>query len=149
VSKPEVKVILVQFFIFEGVESGNHSSPLTAGRPGILHGCKTYLMQSKDGQISETHSISAGLDYPGVGPQHAYLKDSNRAKYVAVTDKEALEGFVMMSKIEGIIPALETSHAVYHAAKIAKTLSKDKDIVINISGRGDKDVQQVQKLLNI
>jgi tryptophan synthase len=134
-----------------GVQAaGDHGSeaPLTTGTPGVLHGCKTLLMQSKDGQVaSEQHSISAGLDYPAVGPQHAHLKFTERAQYVACTDKQALEAFLLLSQLEGIIPALETSHAIYHAVKLAKQLPKDKDLVINLSGRGDKDVQQVQKVL--
>jgi tryptophan synthase len=131
----------------DGVATGKHSAPLSSGTPGVLHGCKTYLMQTLDGQIGETHSISAGLDYPGVGPEHAYLKDLRRAEYIAATDTEALKGFLACSQLEGIIPALETSHAVYIAMKIASQLPSTQDIVINVSGRGDKDVEEVQRLL--
>ena len=131
----------------DGVNTGRHSAPLSAGTPGVLHGCKTYLMQTKDGQIGETHSISAGLDYPGVGPEHAYFKDAKIAEYISVTDREALLGFIAMSRLEGVIPALETSHAVFAALKLAKTLPQDQDIVINVSGRGDKDVEQVERAL--
>jgi tryptophan synthase beta subunit len=109
-----------------GVETGRHSATLTAGTPGVLHGTRTYLLQDDKGQIQATHSISAGLDYPGVGPEHAWMKDVNRATYTAVTDKQALEGFLLMSRLEGIIPALETAHAIYHTLKLARTLPKDK-----------------------
>jgi tryptophan synthase beta chain len=113
----------------------------------VLHGSKSYLLQDEDGQIKIAHSISAGLDYPGVGPEHSYLKESGRADYVAVTDKEALEGFKMLTETEGIIPALESSHALYHAAKLAKRLSKNKVIVVCLSGRGDKDIDIVRGVL--
>ena len=126
-----------------GIESGNHSAPLSAGRPGVLHGALSYLLQDKDGQVIGTHSISAGLDYPGVGPEHSYLKDINRASYVSVTDKEALEGFHLLCRTEGIIPALESAHAVYYATKLAKTLKPDENILVCLSGRGDKDVPTV------
>jgi tryptophan synthase beta chain len=116
---------------------------LSAGVPGVLHGNRTYLMQDEDGQIIETHSISAGLDYPGVGPEHAWLKDTGRASYVAVTDDEALKGFHTLTRMEGIIPALETSHALAYVAKLAPTLPKDHIIVVNLSGRGDKDIPTV------
>jgi tryptophan synthase beta chain len=127
----------------EGVETGRHSAPLCAGRPGVLHGNRTYLMADDDGEIMETHSISAGLDYPGVGPEHAWLKDTGRAEYVFITNKEALEGFHALTRMEGIIPALESSHAMAYAMKLAPTLSKDKIIIANLSGRGDKDMQTI------
>ena len=127
----------------DGIETGRHSAPLSAGRPGVLHGNRTYLMQDETGQIIETHSISAGLDYPGVGPEHAWLKDSGRASYVAITDDEALQGFHALTRLEGIIPALETSHALAYAGKLAPTLPKDHIMVINVSGRGDKDIPTV------
>ncbi len=127
----------------DGLETGRHSASLIAGSPGVLHGNRTYLLQDEDGQIIETHSVSAGLDYPGVGPEHAYLKDIGRAKYVAITDDEALEAFHNCCRIEGIIPALESSHALAHAAKLAATLPKDKIILANLSGRGDKDMHTV------
>jgi len=127
----------------DGLASGRHAAPLSAGRPGVLHGNRTYLMEDDDGQIIETHSISAGLDYPGVGPEHAWLKDSGRAKYVAVTDDEALAGFHALTRIEGIIPALESSHALAYAAQLAPTMDKEQIIVVNLSGRGDKDIHTV------
>ena len=126
-----------------GLNSGMHSASLSAGEPGILHGTRTYLLQDKNGQISETHSISAGLDYPGVGPEHAWLKDSKRAEYVGIEDKEALSAFHQCCRIEGIIPALETSHAIAYAVKLAASLDKDKNILVNLSGRGDKDMHTV------
>lgn len=127
----------------EGVATGKHSASLTAGRVGVLHGNRTYVLQNEDGQVIETHSISAGLDYPGVGPEHAWLKDSGRASYVSVTDDEALAAFHHCCRVEGIIPALETSHALAHAAKLAASLPKDKIILVNLSGRGDKDINTV------
>jgi len=127
----------------DGIASGRHAAPLSAGRPGVLHGNRTYLMEDNDGQIIETHSISAGLDYPGVGPEHSWLKDTGRAKYVAITDDEALAGFHALTRIEGIIPALESSHALAHAAKLAPTMKKDQIILVNLSGRGDKDIHTV------
>jgi len=126
-----------------GLASGHHSASLIAGRPGVLHGNRTYLLQDENGQIIETHSISAGLDYPGVGPEHAWLKDSHRADYVAVTDDEALAAFHALCRYEGIIPALESSHALAYAAKLAPTLPKDKLLLVNLSGRGDKDMHTV------
>jgi tryptophan synthase len=126
-----------------------HCATLTKGTPGVLQGALTYVIQEKSGQTLNTHSVSAGLDYPGVGPEHAFLKDSGRALYTAVTDDEALEGFKMMCEYEGIIPALETSHAIYYAIQLAKTLPKDKDIVINMSGRGDKDMPQVARIMGV
>jgi tryptophan synthase beta chain len=127
----------------EGIATGRHSASLTAGRPGVLHGNRTYLLQDANGQIVETHSVSAGLDYPGVGPEHAYLKDSGRAQYVSITDDEALAAFGDCCRIEGIIPALESSHALAYAAKLAPTLSSDTILLVNLSGRGDKDMNTV------
>ncbi|NEX61631.1 tryptophan synthase subunit beta [Noviherbaspirillum galbum] len=127
----------------EGLETGRHSASLIAGSPGVLHGNRTYLLQNEDGQIIETHSVSAGLDYPGVGPEHAWLKDAGRAQYVSITDDEAVEAFHNCCRIEGIIPALESSHALAYAAKLAATLPKDRIILANLSGRGDKDMHTV------
>ncbi|MCC6792069.1 MAG: pyridoxal-phosphate dependent enzyme, partial [Thermomicrobiales bacterium] len=132
-----------------GLESGLHASTISAGREGILHGSRSYVLQDQWGQVIETHSISAGLDYPGVGPEHAYLSDSGRATYVSITDKEALEGFQLLCRTEGIIPALESSHAVAYAAKYAPTLPKDHAILVNLSGRGDKDLNTVAKELGV
>ena len=126
-----------------GLASGKHAATLCAGTPGVLHGNRTYLIQDANGQITETHSISAGLDYPGVGPEHAWLKDSGRAQYVAITDQEALNAFHTLCRLEGIIPALESSHAVAHAMKIAPSMSKDQVLLVNLSGRGDKDMNTV------
>ncbi len=127
----------------EGIATGRHAASLTAGRPGVLHGNRTYLLQDENGQIIETHSVSAGLDYPGVGPEHAYLKDSGRASYVSITDDEALAAFHVCCRVEGIIPALESSHALAYAAKLAPTLPKDQLLLVNLSGRGDKDMDTV------
>ncbi len=127
----------------EGLASGHHAASLTAGRPGVLHGNRTYLLQTDTGQIIETHSVSAGLDYPGVGPEHAWLKDSGRAQYVTITDDEALAAFHELTRVEGIIPALESSHALAYGAKLARELGREKVIVINLSGRGDKDIHTV------
>ncbi|MFC1901075.1 tryptophan synthase subunit beta [Chloroflexota bacterium] len=132
-----------------GVESGEHAATLMAGRVGVLHGAKSYVLQDNDGQIKETHSVSAGLDYPGVGPEHSYLKDAARASYVAVDDKEALEGFQLLCRTEGIPPALESAHAVAYAAGMAPTLEKEKIIIINLSGRGDKDMGIVAEELGV
>lgn len=133
-----------------GINTSQHAAPLTAnGKPGVLHGNRTYLMTSEDGQIMETHSVSAGLDYPGVGPEHSWLKDTKRVNYVAATDKEAMEAFHKMTRLEGIIPALETSHAVAYAMDLAARMEKDQTIVINVSGRGDKDIGTVAKLEGI
>jgi tryptophan synthase beta chain len=129
----------------EGIATGHHAATLCAGRPGVLHGNRTYLLQDEDGQIIETHSISAGLDYPGVGPEHSWLKDSGRAQYVAATDEEALHAFHSLCRTEGIMPALESSHALAHAMKIAPGMSKDKVLLVNLSGRGDKDMHTVAK----
>jgi tryptophan synthase beta chain len=126
-----------------GMETGKHAASLTAGRPGVLHGNRTYLLQDENGQIIETHSVSAGLDYPGVGPEHAWLKDTGRAEYVTITDDEALRAFHDLCHFEGIIPALESSHALAYAAKLAPTLAKDKVLLVNLSGRGDKDIHTV------
>jgi tryptophan synthase beta chain len=144
---PSVRII--------GVEAGGHGvddrmehcASLTGGRPGVLHGNRTYLLQDEDGQILEGHSISAGLDYPGIGPEHAWLHDTGRASYVSITDMEALDAFQVLCRTEGIIPALESSHAVAHVIKIAPDLPKDHIIVINLSGRGDKDIYTVAKFL--
>ena len=133
-----------------GMETGKHAAPLTANSPvGVLHGNRTYLMQDADGNIIETHSVSAGLDYPGVGPEHAWLKDIKRAEYVAVTDDEAMAAFHNLCRTEGIIPALESSHALAYAEKLAKTMRKDQIILVNLSGRGDKDINTVAALANI
>lgn len=133
----------------DGLDSGRHAAPLCAGQPGVLHGNRTYLMEDKDGQIIETHSISAGLDYPGVGPEHAWLKDSGRVNYVAITDDEALSAFHDLTLIEGIIPALESSHALAYVKKLAPTMDKDQLIIVNLSGRGDKDIHTVAAIEGI
>ncbi|NMV41705.1 tryptophan synthase subunit beta [Ralstonia insidiosa] len=133
----------------EGIETGRHAASLTGGSPGVLHGNRTYLLQDDDGQIIETHSISAGLDYPGVGPEHAWLKDARRAEYVPITDKEALQAFHDLCRMEGIIPALESSHALAYACKLAPTLPKDKILLVNLSGRGDKDMHTVAEFSGI
>ena len=124
-----------------------HSAPLSAGTKGVLHGMMTYLMQDKQGQIQETHSISAGLDYPGVGPEHSYLKDEKRVKYKAITDDEVIDAFLLLTRVEGIIPALESAHAIAYAVKIAKKMKKSESIVVTLSGRGDKDINIVQEYL--
>ena len=139
-----------------GVEAGGlglnglaHAATITAGSVGVLHGNRTYLLQDELGQIRETHSIAAGLDYPGVGPELAWLKQSGRAEYTAVTDAEALDGLRLLSESEGIIPALESSHAVAYAARLAPTMAKDQVMVVNLSGRGDKDMQTVARALGV
>ncbi|MFN3715784.1 MAG: tryptophan synthase subunit beta [Thiobacillus sp.] len=132
-----------------GIASGKHAAPLSAGTPGVLHGFRSYLMQDENGQIIETHSVSAGLDYPGVGPEHSWLKDAGRAEYVAINDDEAMSAFHDLCKFEGIIPALESSHAVAQAKKLAPTMGKDQIILVNLSGRGDKDIGTVAKLAGI
>jgi len=132
-----------------GLQSGKHAASLVAGRVGVLHGTKSYTLQDSNGQIRETHSISAGLDYPGVGPEHSYLKDTGRATYVAVSDEEALDGFQLLCRTEGITPALEPAHAIFHAAKIAGSLNKEQIIVVNLSGRGDKDLDIVVDALGV
>jgi tryptophan synthase beta chain len=131
-----------------GIESGQHAARFAAGDPGVLHGTKSYVLQDENGQIRTTHSVSAGLDYPGVGPEHAYLKETGRAKYVWATDKEALEGFQRLSRLEGIMPALECAHAVAYATKLAPEMGKEEILLINLSGRGDKDVQLVAELID-
>ena len=130
----------------EGLDSGKHSASLERGSPGVLHGNRTYVLQNEDGQVTETHSISAGLDYPGVGPEHAYLKDIGRAEYVGITDAEALQAFHYTCRVEGIIPALESSHAIAQAMKLAATMRSDQSILVNLSGRGDKDIGTVADL---
>ena len=132
-----------------GISTGRHAAPLAAGKPGVLHGNRTYLMQDENGQIMETHSISAGLDYPGVGPEHAWLKDSGRAEYVTADDKEALEAFHILTRTEGIMPALESAHAVAYAMKLAPQLDKDAVLLVNLSGRGDKDMHTVAQASGI
>jgi tryptophan synthase beta chain len=133
----------------EGMDSGKHSASLQRGSPGVLHGNRTYILQDENGQITETHSVSAGLDYPGVGPEHAWLKDSGRAEYVGVTDKEALDAFHYLCRTEGIIPALESSHAVAYAMKLARTMKSEQNILVNLSGRGDKDIGTVADLAGV
>jgi tryptophan synthase beta chain len=133
----------------DGIETGRHAAPLCAGKPGVFHGNRTYLMEDGNGQIMQTHSISAGLDYPGVGPEHAWLKDIGRANYVTIDDKEALQAFHDLTRIEGIIPALESSHALAYATKLAPTMDKDKIIIVNLSGRGDKDIHTVADIEGI
>lgn len=142
IAQPGVKLIGVEAAGY-GLASGKHSASLLAGRPGVLHGNRTYVLQDEDGQVIETHSISAGLDYPGVGPEHAWLKDSGRAEYVVISDEEALAAFHDLCRLEGIIPALESSHALAYANKLAPTLGKDKILLVNLSGRGDKDMHTV------
>lgn len=133
----------------KGVDSNKHAAPLTAGSPGVLHGNKTYLMQNHDGQIQDTYSVSAGLDYPGVGPEHAYLKDAGRVTYTAVNDEAALNACRELNKLEGILPALETSHALAYATELAQTMRPDQSIVVNLSGRGDKDILTLAQIDNI
>jgi tryptophan synthase beta chain len=130
-----------------GSDLGQHAASLTAGRPGVLHGSLSYVLQDEDGQTADVHSVSAGLDYPGVGPEHAYWKDSGRVEYVSITDQEALDAFEQLAKLEGILPALESAHAIAHVAKLAPKLAKDRIIVVNLSGRGDKDCQEVARLI--
>ncbi len=144
----EVKLIGVEA-AGRGLNTGEHAAALIAGRVGVLHGAKSYILQDSNGQIRETHSISAGLDYPGVGPEHSYLKDTGRATYVAVTDEEALEGFQLLCQTEGITPALESAHAIFYAARMAGSLNKEQVIVINLSGRGDKDMNIVVEALGM
>jgi tryptophan synthase beta chain len=133
----------------QGLDSGKHSASLQRGSPGVLHGNRTYILQDANGQITETHSVSAGLDYPGVGPEHSFLKDIGRAEYVGITDREALEAFHYLCRTEGIIPALESSHAVAYAMKLARTMGKDQSILVNLSGRGDKDIGTVADLAGV
>jgi tryptophan synthase beta chain len=132
-----------------GIASGKHGASMTAGAVGVLHGSMSYLLQNDDGQVAVAHSISAGLDYPGVGPEHAYYKDAGRFAFVSITDEEALEGFQALTRLEGIMPALESAHAVAHAMRLAKSLPKSKAIVVGLSGRGDKDVHVVAKALGM
>lgn len=150
---PLVKDLAVKLIGVEagglGLDTGKHGASLTAGSIGVLHGTKSHILQDEAGQIRETHSISAGLDYPGVGPEHSYYKESGRASYFAVTDEEALEGFNLLSQKEGIIPALEPAHAIYYTARLARELSKDQIILVNLSGRGDKDMDIVAKALGV
>ncbi len=139
IKDPSVRIIGVEA-AGEGVTTKRHAATIGKGSVGVLHGSRSYLLQDRDGQVQTTHSISAGLDYPGVGPEHSYLKATGRADYVSVTDHQAMEGFTMLSRMEGIIPALESAHAVYHAARLAKKLPRGKIIIVNLSGRGDKDM---------
>jgi tryptophan synthase beta chain len=132
-----------------GISTGHHAAPLSAGTPGVLHGAMQYLLQDEQGQVKIAHSISAGLDYPGVGPEHSYLKDKGLVRYVSVTDEEALEGFKVLARLEGILPALESSHAIAHVLKSAPKESKDVVIVVNLSGRGDKDLATVMKAFGL
>ncbi len=132
----------------KGLKSGFHSATLSAGSKGVLHGMMTYLLQDKEGQITETHSISAGLDYPGVGPEHSYLKDNKRVKYHSATDSEVIDAFLLLTRTEGIIPALESAHAIAEVVKVAQKYKKSESIVVTLSGRGDKDVEEVQNYLN-
>ncbi|MBC7453929.1 MAG: tryptophan synthase subunit beta [Massilia sp.] len=148
IDQQDVKLIGVEA-AGEGIESGRHSASLSAGIPGVLHGNRTYLLQDANGQIIETHSVSAGLDYPGVGPEHAWLKDLGRAQYVSITDDEALQAFHDCCHIEGIIPALESAHAIAYATKLAATLPKDQTILVNLSGRGDKDMHTVAERMGL
>ena len=142
-------VLARPFSLAAGFDTDKHAASLTGGRPGVLHGNRTYLLQDKEGQITEAHSISAGLDYPGIGPEHSWLKEKGRVEYVSATDDEALAAFQTLCKLEGIIPALESSHALAHVEKLAPTLPKDNLLVINLSGRGDKDVPQIAALLGM
>ncbi|MCC6483453.1 MAG: tryptophan synthase subunit beta [Armatimonadetes bacterium] len=142
----EVKLIGVEA-AGHGIESKDTAATLVAGRPGVLHGSYSYLLQDESGQVAQTHSVSAGLDYPGVGPEHSWLRDSGRAQYVGITDSEALQGFEELTRLEGIIPALEPSHAIAQCIKLAPTLSKDRIVIVNLSGRGDKDVETVARLM--
>src|SRR6201997_2479796 len=133
----------------EGLASGRHAASLQRGRPGVLHGNRTYLLQDEHGQIQTTHSVSAGLDYPGVGPEHAWLKDTGRASYVTATDVEALDALKVLSEAEGIIPALESAHAVAHTIRLAPTMPRESIVIVNLSGRGDKDMQSVAQALGV
>ena len=132
-----------------GLESGKHAARFSGGKPGVLHGTMTYLLQDQDGQVNLTHSVSAGLDYPAVGPEHSFYHDTGRIHYTSVTDKEALAGFDLLSQVEGIIPALESAHAVAEVVKIAPTMKKNQILLMNLSGRGDKDVQQIANMRGI
>jgi len=143
--EPDVRIVAVEA-AGEGIATGKHAASLTAGRPGVLHGNRTYLLQDGDGQIEEAHSVSAGLDYPGIGPEHAWLHDVGRVEYVSITDAEAIAAFHSCTRLEGIIPALESAHAVAHAAKLAASLDPDNLLVVNMSGRGDKDLDTLARL---
>jgi len=143
--EPTVRIVAVEA-AGEGIATGKHAASLAAGRPGVLHGNRTYLLQDADGQIEEAHSVSAGLDYPGIGPEHAWLHDVGRVEYVSITDAEAVAAFHQCTRLEGIIPALESAHAVAHAVKLAPTLGPDNLLVVNMSGRGDKDLDTIARL---
>jgi tryptophan synthase beta chain len=145
---PSVRMIGVEA-AGHGIDTGKHAASLTGGSPGVLHGNRTYLLQNEDGQIADAHSISAGLDYPGIGPEHAWLYDMKRVEYVPVTDDAALAAFQLCTKLEGIIPALESAHALAHVSELAPRLPKDNLLVVNLSGRGDKDVNTVAKALGV
>ncbi len=145
---PDVAMIGVEA-AGHGIDTGQHAASLTGGAPGVLHGNKTYLLQDEDGQITEAHSISAGLDYPGIGPEHSWLHESGRVKYLPITDQEALEAFQLCSQLEGIIPALESAHALAALPKVAKDYGKDQMILVNVSGRGDKDIFTVAEHLGV
>jgi tryptophan synthase beta chain len=145
---PEVKMVGVEA-AGEGIDTEKHAASLTGGEPGVLHGNRTYLLQDEDGQITEAHSISAGLDYPGIGPEHSWLHDIGRVDYVPITDAEALDSFQLLTRLEGIIPALESAHAVAAVEKIAPTMSRDQILVVNVSGRGDKDIFTVARTLGM
>jgi tryptophan synthase beta chain len=145
---PGVRIVGVEA-AGHGIETGQHAASLTGGRPGVLHGNLTYLLQDAEGQINEAHSISAGLDYPGIGPEHSWLKEQGRVEYVSATDDEAVAAFQLLCKLEGIIPALESAHALAHVIKLAPTLPKDNLLVMNLSGRGDKDVPQIAARLGM
>ena len=132
-----------------GLDGVEHCASMSAGRPGVLHGNRTYLLQNADGQILDGHSISAGLDYPGVGPEHSFLRDAGRVSYVPILDDEALEAFQLTTRVEGIIPALESAHAIAHAVKIVPAMDKDQIVIVNLSGRGDKDVHTVASMLGM
>ncbi len=148
IEEPSVQLLGVEAAGF-GVETGKHAASISAGSPGVLHGNKTYLLQDEDGQIQHAHSISAGLDYPGVGPEHAHLQDIERAEYVSITDAEALDAFQKLTHIEGIIPALESAHAIAQVMKLAPTLGADKILLVCLSGRGDKDIHTVADALGV
>jgi tryptophan synthase beta chain len=146
--EPGVRIVGVEA-AGKGIETGEHAASLTGGRPGVLHGNRTYLLQDADGQITGAHSISAGLDYPGIGPEHAWLKEAGRVEYVSATDSEALDAFQLLCQLEGIIPALEPAHALAHVVKLAPSLPKDNVLVMNLCGRGDKDVFAVAERLGV
>jgi tryptophan synthase beta chain len=145
---PSVRIVGVEAG-GRGLDGIEHCASMNAGRPGVLHGNRTYLLQNEDGQIIDGHSVSAGLDYPGVGPEHSWLKDSGRVEYVPILDDEALEAFRLTTRVEGIIPALESAHAIAEAVKLAPTLGKDKVMIVNLSGRGDKDIHTVASMIGM